>query len=197
MKRNLRIRTGCFGLLALGSVTWTSAAVPERPNLTTIIKEYSEAQRDLVQERRDLAETLRDKTVEERRQAIEEYQTANADRLALHRARGEQVRELLAAARPPLDRPERALPEGMTKVNRPELPTPVQDLMAAFQATRNALLQERLDLLADLREATDEDRARALGELRQQNAEAAAQQKALAQELRDAVQDLREERRGK
>jgi hypothetical protein len=197
-KLDRRLNIGLLALMALGVAPLASANIPERTTLITIINEYRVAQKELVQERLELAESLRDRTAEERQRAVQEYQTTNAERLALHRARAEQVRELMAGVRPDVDRPDRALgPGGLAVVDRPEVPLPMQDLMAAFRATRNALLQERLALLADMREATDEERARALEDLRRNNAETAAQQRALAHEIRDAVQDVREERRSK
>jgi vacuolar-type H+-ATPase subunit F/Vma7 len=190
--------------VALAASSFTSANLPDRPevpilpgfDLAEIVETYREAQKELVQERRDLAEALRDQTVEERRQAIEDYQAANADRIALHKALAEQIRDLARNSQSEIERPVVNRPE-IAEGERPELTEGVQDLISEFRLVREALIQERLAVLANLREATDEDRASALAVLRQQNFELAAQQRQMAQEIRDAVQETREGRRNK
>lgn len=180
--------------IALATASFASANAPERPDLSEIITEFRSAQQELVQERRELAESLRDKTTEERRQAIEDYIAANEDRIALHKALSEQIREVVKNIAD-VERPERPEREQLSVADRPEVSTEVRDLMADFRATREALLQERLDVLASLKDATDEERAAALAALREQNAETAAQQREVAAQIRDAVQDIREGRR--
>lgn len=193
-------KTTTFGLalsLALATAPFTSAQVPDRPeipDLSSIIETFREAQQGLVQERRELAESLRDKTVEERRLAIEEYQAANADRIALHKALAEQIRGVVRGLRPEVDPLETDRPE-VDPAERPQVAEDVRNLIGEFRTIRDAMMQERLTLLANLRDATDEDRAAALAELRAQNEEMAAQQRQRAQEIRDAVQGAREDRR--
>jgi uncharacterized protein len=190
--------------VALAAVSFASAKGPDRPtipelpelNLSQIIETFREAQQELVQERRALAEGLRDETVEERRQAIEAYQAANADRVALHKALAEQIRDLAKEIRLEIDRPE-VDRQQINEAERPAVNEGGQELIQEFRLVRAALIQERLTVLATLRDASDEDRAAALAGLRQQNADLAAQQRAMAQEIREAVQENREGRRNK
>lgn len=202
-------RTLTFGLaswIALTVAPLASAVPSEVTELRDMIDQFRESQQELVQERRELAESLRDLTPEERSQAIEDYKAANADRIALHRAQSEQIRELMKAARPdesvtvmsteeePTEPPQDPV-EPPEDPDRPQIPDTVQGLIAEFQTARDALIQERLDLLAEMENATDEEKAAALAALREKNAELVESQKEMARQIREAVQDVREERR--
>lgn len=192
MKRRKTFSLGLAAVVALAAAPFASANLPDRPDLSVMIDSFREAQQELVQERRALAESLRDLTAEERRQAIEEYQAQNADRIALHRALSEQIREQMKDARP--NRPvAESIPE--TLPGRPEVAPDVQSLINNFRDARDGLIEERRARLAELKDATDEERAAALAELREQNAELVEQQKAMARQIRDEVQAGREDRR--
>lgn len=211
MKLKKTLTVGFASWIAIAVAPLASAVPSEVTELRDMIAQFRESQQELVQERRELAESLRDLTPEEKRQAIEDYKAENADRIALHRAQSEQIRELMKAARPdesiavmsteepteptePTEPPEEP-DQPPEEPARPQIPDTVQSLIAEFQTARDALIQERLDLLAEMENATDEEKAAALAALREKNAELVESQKEMARQIREAVQDIREERR--
>ena len=77
-----------------------------------------------------------------------------------------------------------------------DLPTDVQGLVNQFRTGRDALLAERRALLASLGDASEEEVRAALEELRESHREELQAQRELARQLRKELRDLRRSRDG-
>ena len=157
------------------------------------IQDYREEQRALVEERRQLVEVLRNATTEQAREvAIATFKRENEGRLALQRALAEHLRESLKEIRiARTERPE--LPAPL----RPELDEDVLGILREFNSVRQALIDERREVLERLRDATKEEREAGILAMRNEQREQLEMQREMAQQIRESFKELREERRGK
>lgn len=78
---------------------------------------------------------------------------------------------------------------------RPALPDSVRELLVQFNTQRRDWLQERNELLKQLRGATEEERQAILQQLREEGHEFRQAQRELAKQIREELRRLRDERR--
>lgn len=92
------------------------------------------------------------------------------------------------------NRPDRpAHPDHPANPNKPALPDDVKKLIEASRQAREAFLNEQKDLVAKLKSATQDERAKIREDLAKNREDFLAQQKELREQIHDRLKEIRAE----